>query len=368
MGAARQAACRKRELPLTRRADCKADPALGGTVTVDFTKGANSFFTVAEGTKLTYDETKGAVFTINSVSDAPTISSSKYIFFGKVEVVVQASPGVGIVSSFVLQSDDLDEIDWEWLGGDTANVQTNYFSKGCTDVYDRGGYSKIANPQSGFNTYTIEWTNTTLVWSINGTPVRTLSASAVSGCSGYPQTPMQLKLGNWVAGSPTAPQGTIDWAGGLTNFAQAPFIGYYKSVTVTDYGNGVSGASQYVYGDRSGTFQSIKIVEGNGASSSGSSSSSSAASKAASSTLASSVTKASSATTSSAATTTTTAGSFSNSTTTGGSGTTTSAASITSSASSSQTSAPRSAAGKASSSLAAIAVMGVAVYLGSFVL
>jgi hypothetical protein len=66
---------------------------------------------MAEGTSLTYGA-DGAEFTINKESDAPTIASNWYIFFGKVDVVLRAAPGVGIVSSFVMESDDLDEIDW----------------------------------------------------------------------------------------------------------------------------------------------------------------------------------------------------------------------------------------------------------------
>lgn len=95
---------------------CPSDNALGKTITVDFTKGASDQFDVAEGTTLTYDSTNGANFKITSETQAPTISSAWYIFFGKVEVVTQAATGTGIVSSFVLESDDLDEIDWEWLG------------------------------------------------------------------------------------------------------------------------------------------------------------------------------------------------------------------------------------------------------------
>ena len=44
--------------------------------------------------------------------NAPTITSKKYIFFGRVEIVIQAAFGAGVVTSAVLQSDCLDEIDW----------------------------------------------------------------------------------------------------------------------------------------------------------------------------------------------------------------------------------------------------------------
>ena len=55
---------------------------------------------------------ESATFTINQKGDSPTIESSFYIFWGSVSVIMKASKGQGIVSSIVLESDDLDEIDW----------------------------------------------------------------------------------------------------------------------------------------------------------------------------------------------------------------------------------------------------------------
>ncbi|KAL2197864.1 glycoside hydrolase family 16 protein [Corynascus similis CBS 632.67] len=247
----------------TKRDDCPNPKAVGSKpVDIDFRKGANSFFKLADGTSLKYDNELGAVFSISKETEAPTISSNKYIFFGQVDVTVRAARGVGVVTSFVLQSDDLDEIDWEWLGGDATQVQTNYFSKGCTETYDRGGFSPVADPINQFHTYTIKWTPEQLDWIIDGTVVRTLKNTGVEGCSGYPQSPMQIKLGTWVAGRSNAPQGTIDWAGGLTDFKDAPFEGYYQSLHIEDYmgGRGAKEATEYHYTDLSGKWQSIKVV------------------------------------------------------------------------------------------------------------
>ena len=73
-----------------------------------------------------------------------------YIFFGTVTAVIEAAPGVGIVSAFILQSDCLDEIDWEWVGGTTTNVQSNFFYRGIAD-YSHGGVHNVANPQTTFH-------------------------------------------------------------------------------------------------------------------------------------------------------------------------------------------------------------------------
>lgn len=89
---------------------CPADPAFGNErVDCDFTKGACSAFQVLAGTTLEYNG-NGAVFTIQNGYNAPTIATAKYIFFGRIDVVLQAAPGRGIVTSAVLQSDDLDEV------------------------------------------------------------------------------------------------------------------------------------------------------------------------------------------------------------------------------------------------------------------
>jgi beta-glucanase (GH16 family) len=249
---------------------CPADTALGKTVTVDFTKGASDQFDLAEGTTLTYGA-DGAEFTIAKEGQAPTITSKWYLFFGKVEVVMKAAPGVGIVSSFVMESDDLDEIDWEWLGGDSAEVETNYFGKGNTTTYDRATYVPVASPQTQYHTYTIEWKSSAITWAIDGVVIRTLNYADANGGQNFPQTPMQVKLGNWVGGGKDSPKGTVEWAGGLTDFTKAPFTMYVKSLSIQDYSTG--GAS-YVYSDMSGSWQSIK-TSGDAPSDSGNSSSSS---------------------------------------------------------------------------------------------
>ena len=55
---------------------------------------------------------------------------------------MQVAPGKGIITSTVLFSDYLDEIDWEFCGNDFGVLtseeggQNNYFGKGVTGTYD----------------------------------------------------------------------------------------------------------------------------------------------------------------------------------------------------------------------------------------
>ncbi|KAH8665107.1 concanavalin A-like lectin/glucanase domain-containing protein [Tricladium varicosporioides] len=259
----------------TTNTSCPSDAALGTTQTIDFTSGASSFFTADDGTSITYDSTNGAEFVITSDGLAQTITSNKYIFFGKVSVVLRAANGTGIVSSFVMESDDLDEIDWEWLGGDTTQVETNYFGKGNTTTYDRATYETVATPQDEFHTYTIDWTSASIKWHVDDVLVRTLLYSDALSGKNYPQTPMMIKIGNWVGGAADASEGTVEWAGGYTDLDDAPFTMYVKSVTVEDYS---TGATKYTYGDMTGDYTSIVITTGSNSTTASSSSSSSSSS------------------------------------------------------------------------------------------
>ncbi|KAJ5906143.1 extracellular glycosidase [Penicillium subrubescens] len=230
---------------------CPADTALGkADQTFDFTSGSSSQFAVSGA--VTYDSTNGAAFTISKKGDGPLIQSGWYIMFGKVEFTIKAASGTGIVSSAVLQSDDLDEIDWEWLGGNNAQVQTNYFGKGDTSSYNRGAYHANAGNHDGFHTYSVDWTSSQIVWAIDGETVRVLTP-ATADTNQYPQTPMMIKVGVWAGGDSDNAQGTIDWAGGLTDYSKGPFTMYLKSMKVTDYSTGNS----YSYGDQSGSWESI---------------------------------------------------------------------------------------------------------------
>lgn len=225
------------------------------SIHVDFTRGSvNSF--VASGGTPSYTSS-GADFTVSKTGDAPQLTSIFYIMFGRVEFTMKSAPGAGIVSSLVLQSDALDEIDMEWLGGDNDQVQTNYFGKGQTTTYNRGQFNPAANNQDQYLTYTIDWTADRIVWSVGGTEVRTLKYDDAE-TGQYPQTPMQVKFGAWSGGDSSNPAGTIQWAGGPTDYSDGPFTMSVQSVVITDYSTG----KNYKYGDTSGTWQSIEAEDG----------------------------------------------------------------------------------------------------------
>ncbi|OQV02887.1 hypothetical protein CLAIMM_08006 [Cladophialophora immunda] len=209
-------------------------PAIAGLTTgeyfMDFTQQTTTppDWILADYATVGYGSPNGANFTFAKRYDAPYIWTRFYVLFGRIEVVVQAAPGAGIITSSVMMSDDLDEIDWEWSGnnfaGSSGAVQTNYFGKGQVGNSDRGSQPVVDDPEHKFHTYALDWQPDKLVWSIDGVAVRTLKNNgATTGSYQYPQTPSRLHLGLWCSGDPSTPYGTVYWGGGYTNFSAAPF-------------------------------------------------------------------------------------------------------------------------------------------------
>ncbi|KAL4934513.1 glycoside hydrolase family 16 protein [Aspergillus undulatus] len=235
---------------------CDPDPGLNSkSFTSDFTKGDSALDGWVKAAGDVSFGPDGAEFTVAKQGDAPTIETDFYFFFGKAEVELKVAPGTGIVSSIVIESDVLDEIDWEALGGDPTQIQTNYFGKGDTTSYDRVTYEPVDTPQDTFHTYTIEWTPQTISWVIDGAVRRTLTREEAQGGSRFPQTPSRLRIGIWAGGDPNNGEGTIQWAGGQTDYSAAPFTMVLKSVHIENTYPG----NEYSYTDNSGDWQSINV-------------------------------------------------------------------------------------------------------------
>ncbi|CAI4211248.1 unnamed protein product [Parascedosporium putredinis] len=209
---------------------------------------------------VTYDPELGAAFTVSKALDSPTLRTKFYFFFGRVEMMLKVASGQGIISSMMWLSDNLDEVDWEFFGTNGTYAATNYFGKGEED-FTNGGYHEVPfDVRDDYHNYTTEWTRDRLDWYIDGRLVRTLLPKDANNTRNYPQTPMRLSLGIWAGGDSSMPQGVREWAGGDTDYSKGPYTMWVKSVKVTDY---TPDSKQYIFGDRSGSMDSIQIVDGN---------------------------------------------------------------------------------------------------------
>lgn len=182
-----------------------------------------------------------------------------YLFFGSVSVELKAARGQGIVSSFVMESDDLDEIDWELIGGNETHVQTNYFGKGNTTTFDRAIWHEVDKPMDKFVNYTTLYNSDQIEWYIEDKLVRTLPRAEASPSENYyPQTPMVIRMGVWAGGDPKKnAKGTVEWAGGEVNWDDAPFTMSVGAIHANDFSTGKA----YKYTDTSGSWESIKAVK-----------------------------------------------------------------------------------------------------------
>lgn len=70
------------------------------------------------------------VMTMPKLSGSTLVASSHYIWYGNVKGKVKSSRDQGVVTGFVLLSDVKDEIDYEFVGDNLTQVQTNYYFEG----------------------------------------------------------------------------------------------------------------------------------------------------------------------------------------------------------------------------------------------
>ena len=234
---------------------CPPDPALGTSHNFKFNQSVNGDLWSNYGGPVNFDSDTGAGFTITQSGDSPTLRTNFYFFWGRTEIWLKAAEGSGIVSSMMWLSDDLDEVDWEFLGGNDTHASTNWYGKGVED-YQNGAYHPMSGIQQDYHNYTTVWTKDKLEWYIDGGLVRTLLPSQANDTKAYPQTPMRMSLGIWAGGDPSMPVGTRQWAGDV-DYTKGPFTMYIKSAMVSDYSTG----KEYTYGDKTGSFESIQIVD-----------------------------------------------------------------------------------------------------------
>lgn len=178
-------------------------------------------------------------------STGTVVSSTKYLWFGRVGATIKTARDVGVVTAFITFSDVQDEIDYEFMGYSLDLPQTNFYSLGILNYTNSKNYS-TTNTFDNWHYYEIDWSEDKTDWIIDGNVVRTLMKSdtwnATKNRYDYPSTPSRVQFSLWPAGSDLNALGTIQWAGGAINWNSQDIqqYGYYyayvKNVTVTAYG------------------------------------------------------------------------------------------------------------------------------------
>ena len=156
------------------------------------------------------------------------LTTTHTILYGRIAVKLKTARSRGVVTSIVLFSSVHDEIDFEFLGGDLLNAQTNYYHQGEL-IHTRMKLARVSSDTyENYHIYEIDWNENRIIWLIDGTPFRTLTKEetwdSVKNIYKYPQTPMKLHIAVWPGGDAQNHPGTVAWAGGLIDWENAPDI------------------------------------------------------------------------------------------------------------------------------------------------
>jgi beta-glucanase (GH16 family) len=212
-----------------------------------------------------YSESRNVEYIDNEIQlvmrkryDNPIVGSDFQIMYGRVEAEFKSASGTGIISSMYLQSKDLDEIDIiESFGSFPQTFQTNYFVKGDVSHHNRGVYHISHIPlHSQYQKVAIEWNQIKICWYFNDLLVR---ETHYLNPDGYPSSPMYLKISLWAGGDLSNDPGTIQWAGGITDYTQLPVTMVIRNIFIHDY----STNNKYYYGSSNTNPTAIKRHENN---------------------------------------------------------------------------------------------------------
>lgn len=120
--------------PICKSADYKLNSLAGITSNKDYLGDASQSNWVSSGAPKVYQDQVVLTLSEDGESGSGTLlASTSYLWYGKISAQMKSSRGVGVVTAFILLSDVKDEIDYEFVGGDLAHAQSNYYFQGITN-------------------------------------------------------------------------------------------------------------------------------------------------------------------------------------------------------------------------------------------
>lgn len=155
-------------------------------------------------------------------SSGSLVAASQSFLYGRASVRMRTGRSTGVITAMVLISAVGDEVDYEFLGSEREEVQSNYFSKGELVFTNMERISLSSDAWANYHQYEIDWNEERIQWIVDGQIERTLLKTETWDEElqkfKYPHTPMRLEVALWPGGAETNHPGTIEWAGGLINW------------------------------------------------------------------------------------------------------------------------------------------------------
>jgi beta-glucanase (GH16 family) len=153
------------------------------------------------------------------VASGITITSTRYMHYGKVSVNLKAINVPGAITTFITMSDIGDEIDYE-ITGNPVQPNTNVFyqtnGKTGTELEHFQHFTALSGLDMNVShKYTIDWKHDSIEWLVDEKSVRFLkkseSFSAVNKSqTWFPETPSLVQFGVWDASFSSDPK-TTEW-------------------------------------------------------------------------------------------------------------------------------------------------------------
>ncbi len=150
--------------------------------------------------------------------------SNEKFGYGRYEARMRVPKGSGLVSAFFVYTgpyygDPWDEIDFEFLGKDTTQVQINWFAG--ADEPDHGKLIDLGfDASEDFHTYAFEWRPDSITWVVDGRVVHEVTADTAT----LPSHPGKIFATIW-AGTNEGWLGAFEYEG--------PVSAEYESISYT---------------------------------------------------------------------------------------------------------------------------------------
>ncbi|XP_078438360.1 putative xyloglucan endotransglucosylase/hydrolase protein 30 [Wolffia australiana] len=211
----------------------QAAMAFENVTTMRFDQGFSPLF--GEKNVLRSDDDRTVRLLLDRRTGSGFISSDLYSHgFFSAKIKLPSDYTAGVVVAFYTSNGDVfeknhDELDFEFLGnvrGREWKIQTNVYGNGSTSRGREERYLLPFDPSAEAHRYSILWTEKTIIFYVDDTPIREVRRSAAMA-GDYPSKPMSLYATIW-DGS------TWATAGGRykVKYKYAPFVAEFTDLTV----------------------------------------------------------------------------------------------------------------------------------------